>query len=62
MHCICCDTELTDLETSRKSKVTGQYLDTCDDCFSTVSDVFIDLEEQLEEQQLEETQLCQTSK
>lgn len=51
MHCICCNEELTDLETSRKSKVTGQYLDTCDICFSEISDVFIDLEEQLEEQE-----------
>lgn len=54
MHCYCCDTELTDLEASRKSKTTGQYLDTCDDCFSEISDDFIDMEEDSELTLLEE--------
>jgi len=54
MHCICCDTELTDIESSRKSNTTGQYLDTCDNCFSEISDIFIDLEEQQEQTNLED--------
>jgi hypothetical protein len=32
MHCICCDHELSDWESTRKSVVTGQYLDMCQDC------------------------------
>jgi len=31
MRCVCCDTELTDYEATRKYEV-GIFLDTCNDC------------------------------
>ena len=54
MRCIACNRALSDLESTRKSKVTGEYLDLCNTCFSTVSDDFLDNEEQLEQHELEE--------
>lgn len=54
MRCIACDRALSDLESTRKSKTIGEYLDLCNTCFSTVSDDFIDNEEQLEQHELEE--------
>lgn len=32
MRCCCCDTKLTDFESTRKSAVTGDYLDMCNKC------------------------------
>jgi hypothetical protein len=32
MKCVCCDKNLSDYESTIKSKVTGQYLDTCTVC------------------------------
>jgi hypothetical protein len=52
MHCFSCDCNLTDFESTRKSKVTGQYLDLCNECFSEVSDVFVSEEERLEQEEL----------
>ena len=48
MKCYACDAELNDYEATRKSRVTGEYLDLCDSCFSEVSDVFEDVEERLD--------------
>ena len=53
-RCYACDASLSDNEATRKSKVTGEYLDLCNDCFYEVSDVFITVEEQQEEKELEE--------
>lgn len=36
MRCSCCDRLLNDFESTRKSKVTGEYLDMCNKCYSTV--------------------------
>ena len=38
MRCIACDCELTDLETSRKSVGTGEYIDMCDDCYKEIEE------------------------
>lgn len=54
MKCFSCDCLLSDFESTRKSKVTGQYLDLCNSCFSEVSDVFITEEERLEEEELQD--------
>ena len=45
MRCYACDKKLSDYESTRKSKTTGEYLDLCDNCFYEVSDVFEDVEE-----------------
>lgn len=37
MRCSCCDTKLTDYETTLKHAVTGAYLDTCLDCLSDIA-------------------------
>lgn len=36
MRCLACDKELQDYEATRKSKVTGEYYDLCNGCFSHV--------------------------
>jgi hypothetical protein len=38
MRCQCCDKNLNDFESTRKSVSTGEYLDMCNKCYSTVSD------------------------
>jgi hypothetical protein len=52
-RCYACDCELSDWEATRKSKVTGEYLDLCDTCFSEVADVFISVEERSEQEELD---------
>lgn len=32
MRCECCDVVLTDFEATRKSKLSGEYLNTCNKC------------------------------
>ncbi len=34
MHCQACDCVLNDYESTRKSLITGEYYDLCDDCFA----------------------------
>ena len=53
MHCLACDAMLTEYETKRKHKVTGEYLDLCSKCLSSVQEVVkIDYTgEQIEEEQ-----------
>jgi hypothetical protein len=38
MRCHCCDKNLNDYESTRKSVSTGEYLDMCNKCYSTISD------------------------
>lgn len=38
MRCYCCNAELSDFEATRKSVVSGDYLDMCNDCYHTISD------------------------
>ena len=40
MRCLACDVELNDFEATRKSVHSGQYVDLCDKCFSTIKGTF----------------------
>ena len=40
MKCAACDCDLSDFESTRKSTITGEYVDLCANCFSTVSSIF----------------------
>ncbi len=57
MKCYACNNDLNDYEATRKSRVTGEYIDLCDTCFSEVSDVFEDVEDRLDLKQTEEVQI-----
>lgn len=36
MRCIACDKDLNDFESTRKSKETGEFLDLCNHCYSSI--------------------------
>lgn len=38
MRCKACDSRLTNTDTSRKSLVTGEYIDLCSKCFSYIAE------------------------
>lgn len=38
MRCVCCDKLLSNREAVRKGANTGEYLDMCDGCYSTIAD------------------------
>jgi|GEM_PF-3283838 len=38
MRCAACDVALTDYESTRKSLITNQYYDLCNNCFKTIKD------------------------
>ena len=38
MRCYCCDRALSDFESTRKSVTTGEFLDMCNKCYSTIKD------------------------
>lgn len=38
MKCSCCDVILTTAESVRKFKSSGEYVDMCNKCLSTISD------------------------
>ena len=38
MRCLACNKILNDFEATRKSATTGEYVDLCNHCFSTISD------------------------
>lgn len=38
MRCLSCNANLTDYEATRKSANTGQYIDLCNHCFSSIKD------------------------
>lgn len=38
MRCASCDKNLNDRESTRKSAVTGNYIDLCDPCYKTIAD------------------------
>ena len=51
MRCTCCNRNLNDFESTRKSKTTGDYLDMCNKCYSEVqedldTDIRTDLNEE----------------
>lgn len=41
MRCYCCDKILSDFESTRKSVVSGDYLDMCNKCYSTIKEDLI---------------------
>ena len=38
MRCYCCDKILSDFESTRKSVMTGDYLDMCNKCYATIKE------------------------
>jgi hypothetical protein len=46
MRCYACDCELNDVESTRKSKSTREYLDLCDTCFSSIQETINEIEEE----------------
>lgn len=38
MRCYACNKRLSDRESTRRSAISGDFLDLCDSCFSTISD------------------------
>jgi len=45
MRCIACNKNLSDFESTRKSTVTGEYIDLCNGCYSGVGIVSEDRED-----------------
>lgn len=43
MHCVCCDTELSDYESTRKD-LHGAYIDMCNTCYLSIKDDLISIE------------------
>ena len=38
MRCKACDVGLTDYESTRKSVITGEYLDLCNECYKYIKE------------------------
>lgn len=38
MRCLSCDAALNDREATRKSAVTGEFIDLCNKCFETIKE------------------------
>jgi hypothetical protein len=38
MRCTCCNRNLSDFESTRKNRTTGEYLDMCNQCYSSVQE------------------------
>lgn len=45
MRCLSCGVILKDHECVRKGSVTGEYIDMCDRCFSTISNEVSDVDD-----------------
>ena len=39
MHCIICDTLLTDFESTRRNRNTGEFMDLCNPCYQEVKHI-----------------------
>ena len=58
MRCTCCNRLLNDFEATRKSKVTGEYLDMCNKCYGTVQqDLATDIRSDLPEDEVPDDEL-----
>lgn len=44
MRCLACDRRLNDRESTRRYSSSGDFIDLCDRCFSTISDDVPDLD------------------
>jgi hypothetical protein len=38
VRCVACDKQLTDYEATRKSIMTGEFIDLCNDCYTHIKD------------------------
>lgn len=38
MRCLACNAELTDYEATRKSSVTKEFVDLCNNCYNSIND------------------------
>jgi hypothetical protein len=55
MRCCCCNKNLSDYESTRKSKSTGEYLDMCNKCYGTIEDdLDTEVNQDLSEQSLDD--------
>jgi len=45
MRCLACDTNLSDFESTRKHHETGEFIDLCNKCFSTIQNDVTDIQE-----------------
>jgi hypothetical protein len=39
MRCVACNKALSDFESTRKSAISGEYLDMCNDCYFYTDDI-----------------------
>lgn len=44
MRCVCCDKNLSDFESTRKSVTTNDYIDMCNKCYLTIKDDLVSIE------------------
>jgi hypothetical protein len=44
MRCLSCNAALTDYEATRKSVLTNEYTDLCNNCFASVSEYILTVE------------------
>jgi NAD-dependent SIR2 family protein deacetylase len=45
MRCIACDKNLSDFESTRKHHESGEYIDMCNKCYSTIQQDVTDVDE-----------------
>lgn len=43
MHCLCCDRNLNDYESTRKHAETGEYLDICNKCLNDIPNIPVEV-------------------
>lgn len=46
MRCLACNKNLNDLESTRKYATSNEYVDLCNDCFSTIAEDILVIENQ----------------
>ncbi len=45
MRCVACDRNLSDFESTRKSRETGEYSDLCNKCFNEIQNDLDEIQE-----------------
>ena len=45
MRCVACDRNLSDFESTRKSRETNEYLDLCNKCFNEIQNDLDEIQE-----------------
>jgi hypothetical protein len=56
MRCLACDRRLNDRESTRRYSSTGDFIDLCDRCFSTISDDVPDLDDEAVDEGIDENE------